>query len=645
VPNCSGPDGRRQLSLPLAALGALVVAAVVLRAVAALALPTPFLYPDEGVYALLGRGLWRHGDLAVLGGPSRYVSTLYPVVSALPYGLLRVLQVLALCGSAVVAYVWARRLARPAWALAAAALTLALPGLVYAGTIVADALFVPLATLAGLLGIEALDRPTPRRQAFLVAALAASALTSGEANVLVLALLAAAAATRRVRALWPTWLAVAAGCAVWAGLGAGSPLPAIGGLGSGGYTVHRVVVWVLEHVGDVLLVGGFVPVCAVVLLALRRRLELRLRATVVYALALALVAAVEAGVFAAGHADALLERALVYALPPLFVGFAAWLERGAPRRLAHALPVVAVGVAVVLAMPYGRLATGAAAAANPSLVPLSHLDSPKVYGVVALFAVVAAVLTLALPVARIWLLPVLLAAVLTATAVSAAEEFVDRSQALRTSLTARTPSWIETSGRGPATYLYDGVDDYRLVWSQLFWNERIAHVIDLPATYVPGPLGQRQLQLVPDDGMLRLVGGGRPQTALVVAPQGFHFRGTLLAHAARVGLSLWHVQSPPRLRTWLQGVQRNGDLLQGGVATLDVFDCGRGTFHVVAIGRDNETLRLARDGTPVTSTSLWPQGVWEQSLSTPAEPPGRRCTFSLTSSSLVHLATFTWTPR
>jgi hypothetical protein len=633
--------------VPVVALGALAALAVVLRSLAALALPTPFLFPDEGTYALLGRGLWRHGDLTVLGGPSRYLSTLYPLLSALPYGLLRVVQVLALCGTAAIVYAWARRLARPAWALAAAALTLTLPGLVYAGTIVAETLFVPLATLAGLLAVETLAFPSRRNQALLISALAACALTSGVANVVVLALLAAAAATRRLRALWPTWLAVVAVCAVWAGLGGGSPLPWVGGLGPGSYTVHRVVVWVLEHAGHLLLLAGFVPACAVVLLALERRLELRLRATVVYALTLAIVGAVEAGIFAAGHADALLERVLVFALPPLFVGFAAWLERGAPRRLVHALPVVVAALAILLAMPYGRLATAAVVPANPSLVPLSHLDAPKTYGVVALFAVAAAVLTLALPTSRVWLLPALLVGVLTATAASAAEEFVDRSQAARVAFTAQAPAWVQRSSgaSGAATYLYDGVGDDRLVWSQLFWNERIAHVIGLPATHVSGPLGQRQLQIVRGDGVLRLVGGGSPATTLVVAPQGFHFRGTLLAHAARVGLSLWRVESPLRLRTWVQGVQRNGDLLQGGVAELDVFDCGRGTFHIVAIGRDNETLRLARNGTPVTSTSLWPDGVWEQTVTTPAAPAGTQCTFTLTSSSLVHLATFEWSPR
>src|SRR5262249_36773266 len=54
--HCNGAAGRRRLPWALALLAALSVLAVVLRAAAALALP--FLFPDEGAYALLGRGLW-----------------------------------------------------------------------------------------------------------------------------------------------------------------------------------------------------------------------------------------------------------------------------------------------------------------------------------------------------------------------------------------------------------------------------------------------------------------------------------------------------------------------------------------------------------------------------------------------------------
>ena len=477
------------MSLPVALLAALVAIAVALRATAALALPAPFLFPDEGAYALLGRDLWHHGDLAVLGGPSQYVSALYPLVSALPYGVLRVLQVLALCGTAVVVYVWARPIARPVWALAAAALTLALPGFVYAGTIVAEAIFVPLAALASWLAVRVLVSPSRRNQAASMAALTACALTRGEANMLVLALLAAAVAARRVRALWPTWAVAAAFCVAWLALGGGSPLRSLGGYGAGHYSVHGVVIWVLEHAGELVLVCGVLPLCAAILLAFQRPLDLPTRATAVFAVSLAAVSVLEVGIFAAGHADRLLERELLFALPPLFVAFAAWLARAAPRPRFRASAVAGAAVAALLAMPFGRLATASAAPDNPTLVPLTHLGSPKVYGSVALVALAAGVLTLVLPPRRIWLLPALVGALFAATSVSAAEEFVDLSQAARQAYTAPSADWINRRAGGPVTYLYDGVDDFRIVWSQLFWNARVAHVIDQPATHVPGPLG------------------------------------------------------------------------------------------------------------------------------------------------------------
>src|SRR6185437_1093646 len=159
---------------------------------------------------------------------------------------------------------------------------------------------------------------------------------------------------------------------------------------------------------------------------------------------------------------------------------------------------------------------------------------------------------------------------------------------------------IDHAAHAPVTYLYDGTDDLRAIWSQLFWNPRVTRVIDLPATRVAGPLPQRQLQIVRGDGVLRLVGGRRIDTSMIVAPQGFHFRGTLVAHSPRLALTLWRVQAPVRLRTWVQGLQPNGDLLQGGVATIDIFGCGRGTFHVVAVGRDNETLKLSEGANQIT---------------------------------------------
>jgi hypothetical protein len=230
-----------------------------------------------------------------------------------------------------------------------------------------------------------------------------------------------------------------------------------------------------------------------------------------------------------------------------------------------------------------------------------------------------------------------------AVSVSASEEFIDRSQTARDAFTASQRDWVDRATTGSAAVLYDGISTWPLVWTQLLWNDRITSVIDLPTAHVPGPLPQRQLQILANDGELRLVGGAIPDSPLLAAPNDFHFDGRRLVSAKPIRMSLWNLASPPRIRTWTQGLEPNGDLAQGGVATLDVFNCSRGTFHVVAIGRDNETLHLAKNGIPVTQTQLWPEGVWELTVKTPAAA-GARCTYSLSTTSLVHLSVFAWTP-
>ena len=81
------------MRIPAAAgLAALVAVSAALRFVAAHAVPTPWIAPDEMLYALLGRGVWHDGRLSVLGGDTPYYSLVYPVFAGLPlYFTLRAL--------------------------------------------------------------------------------------------------------------------------------------------------------------------------------------------------------------------------------------------------------------------------------------------------------------------------------------------------------------------------------------------------------------------------------------------------------------------------------------------------------------------------------------------------------------------------
>ena len=161
-----------------ALVGALVLGAAALRYAGARDLPTPWITPDETLYGMLGRSLWSDGRLAVLGEPVPFYSLLHPLLVGLPLtvwdgldGLPRRHRrsaSLAMAATAVPVFAWGRTLMRPAWALVAAVLTVAIPALALSGLLMTETLFYPLATLAAWALAAALERPTLARQALLV---------------------------------------------------------------------------------------------------------------------------------------------------------------------------------------------------------------------------------------------------------------------------------------------------------------------------------------------------------------------------------------------------------------------------------------------------------------------------------------------
>ena len=131
-------------------LAALVAVSTIVRAVAGLRVPTPWIAADEMIYAELGRSLWESGRLDILGQDAAFYSLIHPSVIGLPialfdtavgYDIARVLQAFVMSLAAVPVFAWGRRLMSESWALAAAALTLCLPGLAYSGLLMSETVF------------------------------------------------------------------------------------------------------------------------------------------------------------------------------------------------------------------------------------------------------------------------------------------------------------------------------------------------------------------------------------------------------------------------------------------------------------------------------------------------------------------------
>jgi len=169
----------RRLPTPAVLLAALVVLSTVVRGVVGALVPTPWINPDEIVYSELGRSLWHSGHMTILGVSRPFYSLLYPALvggplalgdAPLGYALVKWLQALLMSATAVPVYLWGRRLCGARWALLAAALTIALPGLAYAGLVMSDVAFFPAIVLVGWTWARALEAPTARLQALAVGA-------------------------------------------------------------------------------------------------------------------------------------------------------------------------------------------------------------------------------------------------------------------------------------------------------------------------------------------------------------------------------------------------------------------------------------------------------------------------------------------
>jgi Dolichyl-phosphate-mannose-protein mannosyltransferase len=577
----------RRLSLPrprtgaALALTALVGVSTLLRLWAALRVPSPWFTPDEMVYGELGRSLYATGHLDILGHATPFFSFVYPALVGpflnfgnleLGYTLLKAVQALVMSLTAVAVFLWARSFVRPRYALVAALLTLAVPGLAFAGFVMTEVAFYPVICLTAWAMARALERPTPARQALAVAAIGVAAATRLQAIVLVPALVLAILLEA---ALDRTWLrgvrrftplvgslaaVVVAGIAVKLARGGsalGSVLGAYKVTGHVSYGFGDALRFAVYHAADLLLMTALVPVVAVVLVlveaAAGRERSDAVRAYLAVTVAISLGFVAEVGLFTSRLLGRLAERNLLGLAPVVFVGFAVWLDRGLPRRKVPTALVSLGALALLLYMPWDRFVTAAAQPDAFSVIPLYRLrvNYPGLDTrlVVVLGAVELLAMAAFLPRRRAWILPLAVFTLFAGASVSATQVVSHQARLFRLVMVGPDRRWIDEHAPGPVAYVYTGELGWSggaPVWTNLFWNRRIRQVYDLGAEPAVGPLPQQRV--VPDDhGRLRLEDGSTIGTRYVVAVGGLRLVGTAISDSRPAPLVLWKVTPPLRL--------------------------------------------------------------------------------------------------
>ncbi len=666
----------RDLDRPLLGLAVLVLVSTAVRFALSRDVAAPWIAPDEPLYGLLGRSLVAGDGLSVLGEAVPYYSFLYPLLVGLPFvgndlasGVtgVQLLQALLMSATAIPVFFWARPLAGPRWALVASGLAVLIPGLVYSGLLMSEALYYPIATLAVWALAVCLRSPTLTRQALFLGAVGLALATRlqavGFVAVVVLALVLLAVSERSTapfRRMWPTLAAFGVLAVGWVASrialgGVGELLGAYAPLGeAGSYSVGDVARSMAWHAGSLALLTIAIPLLALCILALQalqgKEDDPAARALVAAAVAYLVVTVVEVSAFASRFVDHVTERQLLSVAPPVFVAFAVWLARGLPRPQ-PATSIIAIAVAAPpILLPLDRVATRATAPDAPSMIALERLRSTFSESTFELLYAGAAAVLLALAVLLprrfAPLLVALVAAAFVGGSIVASDEIADRSQIERerTFATAQ-PDWIDASGATAATLLLTGDRFWPSAWHELFWNESIVEVARTSDTDSPGLIPQTVVTLRPD-GRLQETNGELLDRPYLAAPIGVSVVGERVADLPgtedQPGIALWRTEQPVRLTQRVQGLRPNGDLHGGESAEITVFSCGSGRLELTLLGKQGLSTRLLRDGEVVAEQAIPPNGAWRPAIR--ATGDGATCDFRLETDGLVGSTRIEWVP-
>jgi hypothetical protein len=559
-----------------------IVVAAGVYAGAAQLVSTPRVHPDEHIYAQAGASL-ADGEGLRLRGEEYGLGPVYPAVLAAAlsvtqdretaYHLFKVANALLFALAAVPVFLVARRLLRPWWSVAVAAMSIAIPSSMYVSVVMTESASYLAFSIALLTIVLAVERPSTGRQLGALAAIALAYATRAQFAVLVVAyaaalLIALAIAPDRptlrdaVRRLWPTLGAFVLGGAVVIGrplVTGASPLGDYDVLFRG-YNPLDIARWGAYHLADLELYLAVVPfaVCPIVLWQLWRRQRAGSARDAAF---LAVFLMVNAGMLFVTAAfastefgfDRLHDRNIFYLAPLWLVVLALWLAGGLPR------PVLATGLGAVLALglpvllPFGKIAEDVGVDVVPSALWArirEQFEGGSVHGRHVLMLVVVALVAavVLLPRRLSWALPAAVLAGFAITGALAWERLIDAPEESVFAGAASNKDWLDD--RLPAdarvTKLYlvtESCPASALTWHGLFLTEFFNTSVDRAAYIgdsIPDGLPVERVDVAPGGRLVRSSGEGLAADYVYTQP-GIELRGQELGTGTAANLVLWHV--------------------------------------------------------------------------------------------------------
>ncbi len=566
------------------ALAGLVTASFALRLIAAAAHGAPRLLPDEYIYFSLARSL-AHGSYAIRGHAAAFPAFFEPLLAVplwlvgrndpeVVYRLTQGMHALVASLVAIPVYLVARRVgATDRSALVSAALSLALPALLFASFITADAVGLTLAVAAVAAGTAALDRPTGRAQIAFAALAGAATATRIQYAVLPIAFAIAALVVehgRPVRVLATYRFVATLGGVAAVGVLAAGPTRVLGyyrGVASLEIDPLAIGHWIATDSLLLLYAAGWVlvPVALVGLLfgigRPRSRAELGFASL---AAALGALLMLEAAVYASNGSDRFQERYLIAILPLVPVLFGCGSRR---LHLTSVRRAAAVGslalVAVAAAVPLSSYTVFQGKQDSPTLQAAFQLESALggygagsfvIAAVAGALACVSAACALR-PRRGVVVVSLLSFAVLAVGAKAAVD--LDAKLSARTQLTYVGRDLVDAERLGKVSVLETPFSSRTQISAQLFWNTSLGEILRMSDSDEVDAFGSTPVNVTRDG---RIVADGKTvRNALLVEE-----------YAARVDLTgaklvkrtitsaLWRPDGTPRLDVLTAGRYLDG---------------------------------------------------------------------------------------
>jgi glycosyltransferase involved in cell wall biosynthesis len=600
-------------------LAALVVLSSLFRYGLSRRVVAPWIMVDELIYSELAKSFANTGHFLIRDVHHGGYGVVYPLLIAPAwkifgsvadaYAAAKAIGSVVMSLTAIPVYFLARRVVAPIPALLAALLAVAVPSLMYTGTLMTETVFYPLFACVALALVLALERPTIQRQLVLVGLCLLAFLTRSQAIVLIPAVATAPLVLawldqRRLRlladfkALYGVLFAAVVAILVVQLARGHSPYDVLGSYSVTGHANYRpgqVLKWVLYHVSELDLYLGIAPFAALLLLTFTgRSLDRRLRVFLAAALPLTLWLLLEVGAFASALSPRVQERNLFYVAPLFFIALLAWIERGLPRPPRAAAIAAVVAAALPGVLPYHRLIDVPAESDTLALLPLwwlhevaLGLDTIPVVVVTAAGAICLLFLTVSPRFAVLLPAVVLLWFAFATERIERFDHGFPKASigALYEGITTTPRDWVDAAvGRNAdVAFVFSGRDKTHhpdTLWENEFYNRSIGPVYDLRQPSMGGLPETKVTERA--DGVL--LADGKPiRHRYVLSEESVPLAGSVVSRDEQKGMALRRTHGFVRIGYRVGGLYAN-DTWSGKTATYTRLRCtgGRVTATVAS---------------------------------------------------------------